>query len=383
MSRFSSIWATEIDHLRADTPRNPVLYFAPETLAETHRRLRAGFAGEVTYAVKANDNPGVIETLAQGGMRAFDVASPAEIAALRALVPGAALHYNNPVRGRDEIALAVEAGVTSYAVDGFGEFDKLCAQVPKGREMAVRLALPVAGAAYHFGTKFGEGPEGAATLLRAVVAAGYTPAMTFHPGTQCEDPAAWTQYIETCAEVAQAAGVRLERLNLGGGFPSDRGQGARLQPIFDAIEAAVTRAFRAHRPKLLCEPGRAMVAEAFTAAFRVKAERACGGLFLNDGIYGLLAELPIMGPHHRLRVVSPEGVMRRGAPRPRVLYGPTCDSLDRLPDTVDLPDDVVEGDYVIFDGIGAYSTATNTRFNGYGAYDIVTVRRSGHRALGG
>jgi ornithine decarboxylase len=380
MSRYSRIWSTEIDHLTSTTPDHPVLYFAPETLAETARRFRTGFPGLVTYAVKANDNPGVIDTLAQAGIRAFDVASPAEIALVREIVPGAVLHYNNPVRSRGEIDAAVAADVASYSVDGPGELCKLKGRVPTGREVSVRLALPVPGAAYDFGAKFGEPPEGCVTLLREVVDAGFTPAMTFHPGTQCTDPGAWARYIETCGEIAREAGVRLARLNVGGGFPSDRGKGAALEPIFAEIARATARAFPEHPPQLVCEPGRAMVAESFSLAVRVKAVRDCGGLFLNDGIYGLLAEVPIMGPYARLRTLSPEGRARQCAPRPRVLYGPTCDSLDRLPGEVGLPGDVDEGDFLIFDGMGAYSTATNTRFNGYGAHEIVTVRRGGHRA---
>ncbi|MAM62591.1 type III PLP-dependent enzyme [Maritimibacter sp. UBA3975] len=380
MSRYSRIWSTEIDHLKSVTPDHPVLYFSPETLADTARRFRTGFPGLVTYAVKANDNPAVIDTLAQAGIRAFDVASPAEIALVRAAVPGAALHYNNPVRSRAEIDAAVEADVASYSVDGPGELAKLSGRVPEGREVSVRLALPVPGAAYDFGAKFGEPPEGCVTLLQSVVEAGFTPAMTFHPGTQCTDPGAWGRYIETCAEVARQAGVRLSRLNVGGGFPSDRGKGAALEPIFAEIARATALAFPDTPPRLVCEPGRAMVAESFSLAVRVKALRECGGLFLNDGIYGLLAEVPIMGPYARLRTVTSEGRPRNGAPHPRVLYGPTCDSLDRLPGEVGLPGDVDEGDFLIFDGMGAYSTATNTRFNGYGAHEIVTVRRGGHRA---
>lgn len=380
MTKHTQIWATEMDHLRATRPNDPVLYFSPEALHATHRRFLSGFPGLVTYAVKANDNPGVIETLAQGGMRAFDVASPAEIDHVRALVPEAILHYNNPVRGEWEIAHAVAAGVASYSVDGLGELDKLARQVPAGVEMTVRLALPVPGAAYDFGEKFGERPEGAVALLRAVVEKGYVASMTFHPGTQCEDPQAWVRYIETCAEVAREAGVRLARLNVGGGFPADRGRAAPLEPIFDAIREATARAFGPDAPALVCEPGRAMVTEAFRAALRVKAERECGALFLNDGVYGLLAELPVMGPHHRLRVMAGDGSLREGPTRARVLYGPTCDSLDKLPGTVELPEATGEGDWVIFDGIGAYSSATNTRFNGYGAHEVVTVRRTGHYA---
>jgi ornithine decarboxylase len=378
MSRFPQVWASEDEHLRAARPEHPVYYFSPEALARTARRFRSGFDGLATYAVKANPERTVLENLAAAGVSGFDVASPAEIALVQQIAPTAALHYNNPVRSRAEIAAGVAAGVASWSVDGFGELEKLKAQVPRGVEVSVRLALPVGGAAYDFGSKFGEGPEGAAELLRAVAEAGFTPAMTFHPGTQCADPAAWARYIETCAAISQATGVRLARLNVGGGFPSDRGQGATaLEAVFDAIHAARDAAFGAEGPGLVCEPGRAMVAEAFTLALKVKAERACGSLFLNDGIYGALAEAPLMGAVERVRVVSPEGRPRAGAPRARVLYGPTCDSIDRLPEPVDLPGDVVEGDYLLIEGMGAYSTATTTRFNGYGGYEVVTVRRAG------
>jgi ornithine decarboxylase len=383
MSRFPQVWASEDEHLRAARPEHPVFFFAPEALARTARRFRSGFDGLVTYAVKANPERTVLENLVAAGVTAFDVASPAEIALVREIAPHAALHYNNPVRARTEVAAGVAAGVASWSVDGMGELAKLVEQVPRGAEVAVRLALPVTGAAYDFGSKFGEGPEGAAELLTAVAEAGFTPAMTFHPGTQCADPAAWARYIETCAAISRATGVRLARLNVGGGFPSDRGQGVTaLEAVFDAIHAARDAAFGAEAPGLVCEPGRAMVADAFTLGLKVKAERACGSLFLNDGIYGALAEAPLMGAVERIRAISPEGRPRDAASRARVLYGPTCDSIDRLPEPVELPGDVAEGDYLLIDGMGAYSTATATRFNGYGGYEVVTVRRVGPDGLG-
>lgn len=376
MSRFPQVWPSEEDHLKTARPLQPVYYFAPEVLAATAARFRTGFDGMVSYAVKANPDRAVLENLIAAGIAAFDVASPAEIALVREIAPEAALHYNNPVRGRDEIAAAVAAGVASYSVDGFGELEKLIEQVPAGVEVSVRLHLGLPGAAYDFGEKFGEGPGEAAALLKAVKTAGFTPAMTFHPGTQCTDPAAWARYIETCAEVAGAAGVRLARLNVGGGFPADRGIGApALEQVFAAIHAAHSAAFGEHGPGLVCEPGRAMVAEAFSLALRVKSLRACGGIFLNDGIYGSLSEAPLMGAVARVRVVAPDGSARRDAPHPRVIYGPTCDSVDRLAEPLSLPGDVAEGDYVIFDGMGAYSTVTATGFNGYGRASTVTIRR--------
>jgi len=89
---------------------------------------------------------------------------------------------------------------------------------------------------------------------------------------------------------------------------------------------------------------------------------------------GALAEQPIMGMTDRLRVIAPDGSPRQGAPIPRLLWGPTCDSLDRIPGTVPLPADMQDGDYIVIDGMGAYSTATVTRFNGYGGLTLATVR---------
>lgn len=362
-----------VTHIRRMRPDTAVIYFCPGVLQATADRFLKGFPGLVTYAVKANDRAEVLENLSAAGVSAFDVASPAEMAAVRAIAPRAVLHYNNPVRSRDEVATAAAHGIASWSIDDGGELDKI-SEAAKGAEVAVRLKLPVRGAAYDFGSKFGASPELAAELLRAVAARGMRPAMTFHPGTQCTEPAAWETYITAAAEVARAAGVRLERLNVGGGFPSHRdGAAPDLERIFTAIRAATDRAFGPEAPALVCEPGRAMVAEAFTLATRVKTVRDDGRVYLNDGLYGGLAEARDIAPSDRLRPIAPDGTPRRGAARPRVVFGPTCDSLDRLPGEVALPEDLAEGDYLLFAGLGAYSLAIATRFNGYGPGDPVTV----------
>jgi ornithine decarboxylase len=105
----------------------------------------------------------------------------------------------------------------------------------------------------------------------------------------------------------------------------------------------------------------------------VKAVRDDTHVFLNDGIYGALAELPLIGVIDRTRVVTTAGDARRGHATPRIVFGPTCDSVDRLPGDVLLPSDIAEGDFVIFEGLGAYSTVTNTRFNGFGELTMATV----------
>ena len=375
MSRLPALWATPADHVAATRTDRPCLYFSPETLQATAERFRAGFPGRVTYAVKANDALVVIENLVQAGMTAFDVASPHEMRLVRSVLPDAVLHYNNPVRSPGEIAFARDMCVASYSVDSFSELAKLAdALEPRGVEVAVRLKLTVAGAAYDFGAKFGAEPATCMALLEEVARLGFTPAMTFHPGTQCEDGTAWEAYIAEAARVARAAGVRLARLNVGGGFAAHRrGAAPDLEAVFSAISGAVVAHFGADAPDLVCEPGRAMVAEAVTLAARVKALRPNGAIFLNDGIYGALAESRDIGCPDRLRVLAPDGRARTGTARERVVFGPTCDSLDRLPAPLALPCDLTEGDYLLIAGMGAYARSLATGFNGYGPGDPVTV----------
>ena len=376
MSRHPAVWPTPQHMLRACGPDAPVAFFAPSVLARTAARFQAGFPGLVTYAVKANDAPDILDTLVASGLRAFDVASPEDMTRVRAARRDAVLHYNNPVRSVAELAEARAQGAASYAIDDGGELAKLAAHVPSdGVEVSIRLKLPVAGAAYDFGAKFGAPPERCVTLLQQAVAHGFRPAMTFHPGTQCTDPAAWGAYIHACADVARAANVTLARLNVGGGFPAQRGPDAPdLEAVFTAISATTRAAFGPTPPALLCEPGRAMVAEAGVLATRVKALRDSGDVFLNDGIYGGLGEAPVMGTVDRITVLAPDGTPRRAAPVARTVFGPTCDSLDQLPGTLDLPADLGAGDYVLFHGMGAYGGVTATRFNGYGRIVPATVQ---------
>jgi ornithine decarboxylase len=365
------IWSTPEEHLRKVQPDTAQLYVCPAEVQRMARRFQARFGGLVTYALKANPAPVLLENLVAAGVRAFDVASIPEMAAVRDVCPDAVLHYNNPVRSRTEVAQAAGFGIASASVDCAGELDKLSA-LPRGTEIAVRLALPIKGAAYDFGAKFGAAPDAAVALLRQVVAMGYTPAMTFHPGTQCGDAGAWAAYIRACADVAQRAGVTLKRLNVGGGFAAHRGVAPDLEAVFARIAAETRAAFGADAPSLVCEPGRAMVAEACQLATRVKSLRG-DAVYMNDGVYGGLAEWRDIAAHDRIRVVTVEGSARDGAPVPRVVFGPTCDSLDRLPELVMLPADLAEEDYLIFAGMGAYSNAIATRFNGYGPDAMVTV----------
>lgn len=375
MGYSETIWSDPVEYLRSVGPNDPVLFLSPAALQAQAQRFLTGFPGLVTYAVKSNPHETVIANLAAAGVRGYDVASPEEIALIRRMVPDAALHYNNPVRARHEIVFAVGRDVASYSVDSLSELDKLFALVPVTRdngetvEITARFKQPVAGATYDFGAKFGATEELAAELLRRIAARGYTPSLTFHPGTQCVDPMAWDSYIRAARRISDAAGVRVHRLNVGGGFPSHRVQAVMpsLDAIFHLIARVTHEEFGDDAPALVCEPGRAMMADAMALLSRVKGLRDDAHVFLNDGVYGAFSELPLMGAVDRITVWSPEGEQRTGPIRRRVVFGPTCDSVDRLPGETPLPADIEEGDYLLVQGMGAYSVATNTRFNGFGA----------------
>ncbi len=375
MGFSETIWSDPVEFLRASGPNDPVMFLSPAVLQAQAHRFLDGFPGMVTYAVKSNPDESVIVNLAAAGITGFDVASPEEIAMIRRLVPDAALHYNNPVRARHEIVFAVGRDVASYSVDSLSELDKLFALVPTTRangervEITARYKLPVAGAAYDFGAKFGATEERAAEILRRIAARGYTPSLTFHPGTQCVDPLAWDAYIRAAGRIAAMADVHIHRLNVGGGFPSHRVKAVApsLDAIFNLIGRVTDEVFGDDAPALVCEPGRGLVADSMALLARIKGLRDDTHVFLNDGVYGAFAELPLMGAMDRITAWSPDGVERTGAIRRRVVFGPTCDSVDRMPGEIALPGDIEEGDYLLVQGMGAYSAATNTRFNGFGA----------------
>lgn len=375
MGISNPIWRSPGEYLRLVKPDTPALFFSPENLLKTAHAFQSGFPGMVSYAVKANPTGTVLETLKLAGVSAFDVASPVEVDLLKQHLPDAVLHYHNPVRSTREIEYALDAGVRVFSVDRMSELEKLSAStLDRNIEISVRLSLPVSGAAYHFGDKFGASPSQCAAILKRVNALGMNASMTFHPGTQCTDPNAWARYIRECAAISQSAGIRLNRLNIGGGFPASRtAKTPTLALIFATIKAAARDAFANQTPDLVCEPGRAMVADSFLLATRIKALGRAGEVFLNDGIYGGLAELPSIGVPEGIRVLDGQGKLVTGDTEPRKVFGPTCDSLDVLPSKIALPRNMSEDDYVLFPSTGAYGAALATRFNGYGAHKTIPV----------
>jgi ornithine decarboxylase len=366
-------------------PDAPLFCFSAPQLQSRAEIFLKGFPGEVTFAVKANSSSQVVKGLADVGIKAWDVASVHEMSMVSKISPGARFHYHNPVKSRREIADAYKTHkCRRYVVDCREELSKIADIIGPAQdiEIAVRFVLPRerASSLHDFSTKFGAPDHICVELLKRVTALGYTPLLTFHPGSQSTEPQTYTRHIEAAARIAKSADVAISKLNVGGGFPANYmlSHAPEPQVFFKAIEKAVTKAFgKDNKPALECEPGRGLVATCMSLLTRVKLVCTDGDdIFINDGVYGGLMEymqVPDLEPPFR---VIRDGKVIEGPAKSWKVFGPTCDPLDVLPHRLDLLAELREDDYIEFGSLGAYGLATMTNFNGYGSNAIISVDRA-------
>lgn len=375
--RFASGRAAALE-LRPD---QPVYCFRPEVLARDAAAFVAAFPGKTAYAVKTNGEPMVLETLARAGVAAFDVASPAEFAAARAVSPDAELLYMHPVKAQSDIRLALERyGIRTMALDHEDEVAKILRIVraldldPEDLTLFVRLATK-GEAAYELSRKFGAAPGHAAELLQRIHGLGLRCGLCFHVGSQVEDLGTYERAVAIAADVRRAAGVPIAGLDVGGGFPATYARDPRrpepprppLAEILSGLMAAVDRHGFSGVP-LVAEPGRVIVARAFSVIVRVLLKKG-QRLYINDGIWASLSDSwtgKILLPVRHI----PDPARRRRPGRaatiePFRIYGATCDSVDVLSRPFYLPSSVDTGDWIEIGHMGAYSLALRTRFNGF------------------
>jgi len=388
----SSAFRTAQDAALALKPEEPLYCFCPAALRADTREFLQAFRGETAYAVKTNPDPRVLSVLAEEGVRAFDVASPGEMEAARAAWPEARLLYMHPVKAPAHIGRALgEFGIRHLAVDHETEVSKVVRAARRLRIPLEELTLFVRVATrnkahYELSKKFGASAAQAVDLLERASGLGLNVGLTFHVGSQVEDAEAYERALATCAWVWGRADVELAGLDIGGGFPAHYARDPRRRerpvPSLAGIMAQIREEIRDwgfEEVPLVAEPGRAIVARAFSVIVRVllrKGQR----LYINDGIWGSLSDswtghltLPV-----RLIRQSGRADPRRGHPgegriEPFRVMGATCDSVDILNRAFWLPEDVRTGDWIEVGHIGAYSLSLRTQFNGFYPDDFVEV----------
>jgi len=362
--------------VRAQRPTRPVFCLYPRLTRNMARRFLEGFPGHVLFAVKANPEPQVLQELHGAGVRHFDTASLEEIALVRTLLPDATCYFMAPSKlvGAAEAAYR-DYGVRHFVADHESEVARLLEATGPDARIHVRMKAHSEESIYELSSKFGAEDAEAAKLLGQVAAAGRRPGLAFNVGSMCLHPDAYRRAIGAAAEVAAEAGVEIASLDVGGGFPSPY-PGLEVPPpedFFSAIEEAAAAVALPADCRLLCEPGRALVAEGQSLVVQVILVKE-DQVFLNDGIYGSLSE---PGLSNRLvsfpvAALRPDGDLAAEL-RDFTVFGPTCDTLDVLPVKFRLPEDVRVGDWVEVGQLGAYSNAMRTRFNGFHPDDWVTI----------
>lgn len=356
-------------------PSYPVYCLDLAGLAAHARGFMAAFPGRVLYAVKCNPYPKVIDTLYAAGVRHFDVASLPEIAQVRERHRDAGVYYMNPAKARAVIRTAYEVyGVRHFVVDHLSELHKtLEATGGEGIVVHVRLKTSETQVLFDLASKFGAPFDEAVALLAAVRREGLASGLAFHVGSQCQTVQAYRDALQLCARVIDASGASPDYLDIGGGFPAYY-PGQSIEPL-EAYFSAITTELQSMRLRndtvLMCEPGRALVADYQSLLVQVLL-RKDDAIYINDGIYGGLCELVLTRIEPPMRVIRLDGPVS-DTTRKFDIYGPTCDSKDILPDPRELPEDIREGDWIEFGQLGAYSNAAATRFNGFAAETFVEV----------
>ncbi|MGV3650666.1 MAG: hypothetical protein ACO1OK_04530 [Devosia sp.] len=375
MSEPKTVYPSTSALIAAEAPDFPSFLFSERELVKAKKVFKKGFDGLLTYAVKCNPSPHIIEVLHREGLKAFDVASNTEMALIQQYAPGAVMHYNNPIKSRREIERAYEEfGVRSFTIDHPAQLDQLAAVVAPSRDVEVTTRFKAGKAlkSYDFGTKFGVLEQGAVEITQMVSQMGYAPSLCFHVGSQCEDAYAYERHIAAAARIASESNIELKRLNIGGGFPAPypTSSAPPMDYYFDTIRTAVEDNFGKSAPELIAEPGRAMVTSSTSLLLRVKHQRGGLSVYVNDGAYGALMEVKFMDFTPPVRVWRGARVHDNdGQFEGFTIFGPTCDSYDVLPQTFMLPSDIDEDDWIEFGLMGAYTQASLTPFNGFDRRD--------------
>jgi ornithine decarboxylase len=354
-------------------PEAPLHCLRPAALSAAAESFVAAFPGKVLYAVKCNPEPAVLRALWRGGVRHFDCASEAEVRLVRGMFPEAAIHFMHPVKSRGAIREAWQRhGVRDFVLDSAGELEKVVALTGEARGLVVRLALPKGGAVYDLSGKFGAEPAEAVSLLRAARPHAARLGLSFHVGSQCLDPTAYARAIARAAAVIREAGVPVEVLDVGGGFPAAYPD--VVLPPLSAFMAAIRDTVVAEGMvgmELWAEPGRALVAGGASVVLQVQGRRG-DMLFVNDGVYGALSDAGVPGFRFPVRLIRPGGGSTAETV-PFGFFGPSCDSADRMAGPFHLPADMSEGDWIEVGQLGAYGACLRTAFNGFDRAGIVEV----------
>ena len=362
-------------YISTSRPERAAFGLRPHAAGRAARWFIDNFPGEVAYAYKANSSVFLVGALYGAGIRNFDVASLPELEDA-ATIPKAQLHFMHPIKSRSAIRRAYhEFGVKCFALDSHSELQKILDETgaPDDLELFVRIAVPSKDSTIPLERKFGVEADEASDLLIATRQVCDELGIAFHVGSQTTTTDSFQWAFDSVRAAIVDAGVVVDGIDVGGGFPAcySDDRPAPLSAFIQVISNNFEDLPVSHDCRLICEPGRALVAEAESLIVRVDARRG-NELYITDGGYGALFDAAQLGFVFPTRLIGAEDTPAKDL-QPFAFWGPTCDSIDHLPGPFMLPAGVGEGDYIEIGNMGAYGRAIAGHFNGYGQYDEVIL----------
>lgn len=322
------------------------------------------------YAVKCNPIPAVLKVLASFGL-GFDCASKNEIDTVlkETGVDPKKIIYANPCKTKSFIRHAKSQGVKRMTFDNQAELDKVAELYPDA-ELVIRIKVDDSASPMRFSSKFGADLDIVPDLLEHAAELGLNViGVSFHVGSGCCNPNCFGEAITNARWVfdhAAALGFSMTLLDLGGGFPGNTG----CETLFDLCARAINLRLDECFPEssgveIIAEPGRFMAASAFTLYTTVIAKRRETDnqfmYYINDGVYG---SFNCKVFDHNDPEPIPLGKTDNEARFTSVLWGPTCDSLDKVHEGALLPELCI-GDWLAFRDMGAYTCSAASNFNGF------------------
>jgi len=357
-------------------PVNPIYCIRPDSIKSACSWFKSNFPGRILYAVKTNPNEEVIKYIGESGINRFDVASINEIKLIKKILPKARSYYMNTVKSREHIQEAYfNYKIQDFALDTKEELQKIIEATNNAKDLTlyIRVSISNEHAEIDLSKKFGALPSEALGLLRLAKAHAKKVGLSFHVGSQCMHPISYTKGIRDLGNIIKKTNIIPDFINIGGGFPTiypDLRPQSLNNYIFE-IKKALNNLKLEKQPVLMCEPGRALVAESGSTIVKVVLRKK-QKLYINDGTYGSLFDAGFPN------IVFPARMIQNGRIISKKLtafnfYGPTCDSMDYMKGPFILPNNIKENDYIELGQLGAYGITFRTKFNGFFSDQIFEV----------
>ena len=354
-------------------PDYPVYCIRPESIKTSTQFFKNNFPGKVLYAVKTNPNKEVLRYIIKNGIDNFDAASINEIQLIRNLKPDAHIYFMHTVKSRNDISEAYyNLGIKDFALDTKDELIKILDVTNHAKDLTlyIRISISNEHAEIDLSKKFGAPASEALGLVRLCKEHANKIGISFHVGSQCMHKISFSKAISEVGNIIKKTKIIPDIINVGGGFPSvypDLNPES-LESYLNEIKNSITKLNLPITPDLICEPGRAIVAESGSTIVKVNLRKK-QKLYINDGTYGTLFDAG--APNF----ILPSRMILNGRVQSKKLtafnfFGPTCDSMDYMKGPFMLPNNIKEGDYIELGQLGAYGLTFRTKFNGFYSNEI-------------